>query len=208
MPPFSPTAALAGDSNPRVSDAALVDRARGGDREAFGALVDRHRAAVFRTARAALRSATEAEDVAQEVFVVAYRALGTYRGEAAFRTWLLAIAWRRAVRRRRSLAHFWRRFAAKDGDLRAETAWRDATDGAADPAAALEHRERAETARRLIQGLPPALRDALLLAATGEQTYEEMAATLGVPAGTLKWRVSEARRLVRERIAAREGPRG
>jgi RNA polymerase sigma-70 factor (ECF subfamily) len=52
----------------------------------------------------------------------------------------------------------------------------------------------------LIAGLPPKLRDPLLLAASGEHSYTEMAAMLGVPVGTLKWRISEARRIVREKL--------
>ena len=68
-----------------VPDAELVDRARRGDREAFGDLVDRYETTVFRTALAALGSRDDAEDVTQDTFVAAYRTLETYRGEAAFR---------------------------------------------------------------------------------------------------------------------------
>src|SRR6185295_6146909 len=83
-----------------------------GDTDAFGELVDRHRRAVYRAAHAALGSAEEAEDVAQEAFLTAYQKMATYRGEASFKTWLLAIAWRRARRRRRGLASLWRRFVS------------------------------------------------------------------------------------------------
>ena len=98
---FFPTSAPPAASNRCVSDAELVARARQGDTAAFGELVDRHRAAVYRAAHAALGSANEAEDVAQEAFLAAYRKMDSYRGEASFKTWLLKIAWRQALTRRR-----------------------------------------------------------------------------------------------------------
>ena len=182
----------------RVTDDELVDQARRGDTTAFGTLVDRHGCAVQRAAMAVLRSRQEAEDVAQEAFVTAYRKLDTFRGESAFRTWLLRIAWREAQDRRRSLGRRLRRFvAAADADdaSHAPLVGRPAQEEAL---AAAELRAQV---RRLLPGLPAKLRDALLLAATGEHTYDEMASILDVPTGTLKWRVSEARRLLKERLA-------
>src|SRR3954453_21872333 len=76
-------------------DLDLVRRAQAGDADAFGELVERNRRAVFRAALAVLGSAAEADDAAQDAFVMAYRKLGSFRGEAAFRTWILAIAWRK-----------------------------------------------------------------------------------------------------------------
>ena len=87
----------------RVTDCELVERARAGDQTAFGDLVDRHRDAVFRAALAALGNREEAEDVAQEAFVAAYRGLDGFRGDATFKTWVTTIAWRRALNRRRGL---------------------------------------------------------------------------------------------------------
>ncbi|HZB25975.1 MAG TPA: RNA polymerase sigma factor, partial [Vicinamibacterales bacterium] len=66
----------------------------------------------------------------------------------------------------------------------------------------LAGRELQRQLARLIASLKPPLRDALLLAAGGEHSYEEIAAMLGIPAGTLKWRVSEARRILRTKLAA------
>src|SRR5262249_36662463 len=110
--PSIPTAAAAPPSNRRVTDAALVERARAGDAEAFGELVDRHRDAVFRAALAALRDRAEADDAAQDAFLLAYRRLSTFRGESSFRTWILSIAWRAALDRRRSWRRWWGRVAA------------------------------------------------------------------------------------------------
>ncbi|MDP7471538.1 MAG: sigma factor, partial [Vicinamibacterales bacterium] len=79
-----------------MSDSELVDRARQGDQSAFGELVRRHQGAVFRAALAALGSPEDAEEIAQDAFVAAYSNLEGFREEASFRTWVVAIAWRRA----------------------------------------------------------------------------------------------------------------
>jgi RNA polymerase sigma-70 factor (ECF subfamily) len=178
-----------------VSDAELVARARQGDTAAFGELVDRHRAAVYRAAQAALGSASEAEDVAQEAFLAAYRKMASYRGEASFKTWLLTIAWRRALSHRRSLVTRWRRFVS--GEL-PEAPVPDARGRT--PEATLIDAEMAEHVRRLVRALPARLRDPLLLSAAGEQTYREISFILGIPEGTLKWRVAEARRRLKDRL--------
>jgi RNA polymerase sigma-70 factor (ECF subfamily) len=182
-----------------VTDAALVERAQAGDAEAFGALVELHREAVFRAALAALRDRAEADDVAQDAFVAAYRKLRSFRGESSFRTWMLTIAWRTALRRRRGWRRWLTRFVPDGGPGAAAHAPADTRPG---PEAAAAEAELAGHVERLVGGLPARLRDPLLLLATGDHGYDEMASLLGVPAGTLKWRVSEARRVLRQRLAA------
>jgi len=182
-----------------VTDAELVALARDGDADAFGALVDRHREAVFRTALAALRNAAEADDVAQDAFLVAYRKLRSFRGEASFRTWMLSIAWRAALRRRRGFRLWLARFASDRSETGRSIVPVDTRPG---PEALARKAELAAHVRRLLGGLPTRLRDPLLLLATGDHGYEEMSSMLGLPVGTLKWRVSEARRLLKGRLAA------
>ena len=99
-----------------MSDVDLVARARQGDAAAFGELVDRHRAAVYRTALAALRSPADAEDAAQDAFLLASRRLDSFRGDASFKTWLLTITWHQALNRRRRLTTVWRRMVASSAD--------------------------------------------------------------------------------------------
>ena len=94
------------------ADLLLVRRAQAGDLDAFGELVDRNRRAVFRAALAAVGSVTEADDVAQEAFLTAFRKLETFRGESSFRTWLLAITWRKAIDRRKSISRWVARLAS------------------------------------------------------------------------------------------------
>jgi RNA polymerase sigma-70 factor (ECF subfamily) len=178
-----------------VTDEELVLLARQGDPDAFDQLVVRHQGAVFRAALAALRVREDAEDVAQEAFVRAWRSLGQFRGDSSFRTWMLRIVWNLAMSRRRGLAA-WLRRSTPIADV-------------AEPAALascehlrLQHMELQAHAVNAIQGLTPKLRDALLLAHSGEYHYDEIARMLCIPVGTVKWRVSEARRKVRETLAA------
>lgn len=175
-----------------MTDAELVDLARQGHSDAFDQLVTRHQAAAYRAALAALRSPQDAEEATQDAFVRAWSRLDRFRGDASFRTWLLTIVWNCALTRRRSLTRWWRRHTALD----------DAAGLAADArngAPALELRRHAV---RAIEDLTPKLRDALLLAQSGEYDYAAIAAILSIPVGTLKWRVSDARRKVRARLAA------
>lgn len=174
-----------------------VDQARAGDHAAFGALVEAHRRVVFRTAYAALGRREDAEDVSQEAFILAWRKLSGFRGEASFRTWLLTIVWRKALDRRRSRAAWWQRLASSP--TADDPVAFVAGDGPS-PEHEVLARDRATRARQAIRQLSPTLRDTLLLATSGEYTYEEISALLGTPVGTIKWRVAEARRLVAARI--------
>jgi RNA polymerase sigma-70 factor (ECF subfamily) len=168
--------------------------------EAFGRLVELHGSAVFRTALAALRSRPEAEDAAQEAFLSAFERLATFRREASFRTWLLSIAWRKALDRRRSLRSRLRRFLPQaDGDA-----------VAAPNLGACEVLADAQTAARvggLVRRLPARLRDPLLLAASEEHSYGEVAALLGRPVGTIKSQVHEAREMLRRWLVQMEQAR-
>jgi RNA polymerase sigma-70 factor, ECF subfamily len=174
-----------------------LDQARAGDQAAFGCLVDAHRRLVFRTAYAALGRREDAEDVSQDAFILAWRKLSSFRGDSAFRTWLVTITWRTALDRRRTRAAWWQRMmpARDDADPLAFVAGE-----APNPEHETLARERAMRARHEIRQLSATLRDTLLLAASGDYTYEEISAMLGTPIGTIKWRVSEARRIVAARM--------
>jgi RNA polymerase sigma-70 factor (ECF subfamily) len=191
-----------GRESPHVR--ALIEAARGGDREAFGDLVALHERIVLRTTLAALRAREDAEDAAQDAFVVAWQKLGGFRGDATFRTWLLTIAWRKALDKRRQRQTWWTRVrTSAPGPDAAEIDPIETLPGSGpDPERTAVSVDLARHVRRAIAGLSPKLRDTLLLAATGEHTYEEIAAILNVPLGTVKWRVAEARRLVNAQVPA------
>jgi len=186
-------------------DLALVRRAQAGDVEAFGVLVERHRRAVFRAALAAVRSASEADEVAQDAFITAFQKLEGFRGEASFKTWLLAIAWRKAIDRRKSVTRWMQRMATPH---RASETGEERDPMERLTAGGRTQEEDAMTAdlqrrlKPLIAGLPKKFRDALLLAGSGDHSYDEIAQILGIPVGTVKWRVSEARRVLRSKMTA------
>jgi RNA polymerase sigma-70 factor, ECF subfamily len=183
-----------------VSDVDLVTRARQGDPAAFGELVDRHRAAVYRAALAALGSPADAEDAAQDAFLLAYRRLHSFRGEASFKTWLLTITWHQAINRRRSLTSVLRRMVAPRTEDEADAAMAGVAASGPSPEQAAAQDQLRRGIREAIRALSPKLRDALLLAQAGEYSYEEIGAMLHAPLGTIKWRVSEARRVIRKHL--------
>lgn len=187
---------LVGDS-PQVQ--ALVRAAQAGDRSAFDALVSLYYRAVYRTAMAALHRSEDAEDATQDAFVLAWRKIEAFRGEASFKTWLLTIVWRQALDRRARRSRWWHRLhTASAAADESPTAGIDAlaTDGA-DPERITAGRTRLAQVRVAIAALSPKLRDTLLLASSGDYSYDEIAAMLKVPVGTVKWRVAEARRILK-----------
>ena len=174
-----------------LTDSALLTLSRAGDRHAFDELVIRHYRAAFRTARAIVRSDSDAEDAVQDALVHAYTRLNSFRGDAAFRTWFVTIARNQAITRLRSeRRRDLRTSPADDAFLgRFESGERSPEDRV------LDHERRRHVAR-CIERLPEKLRDALRLAHSGRHSYEEMAAILGAPTGTIKSRVWIARRIV------------
>jgi RNA polymerase sigma-70 factor (ECF subfamily) len=177
----------------------LVEAARAGDREAFGDLVTLHQRVVYRTALAALGAHEDAEDATQDAFVVAWQKLPGFRGDAMFRTWLLTIVWRKALDRRRQRRSWWQRTQPSTLDSMLDPI--ELLAGTSpDPERAAVSRDLADRVRAEIGRLTPKLKDTLLLASSGEHTYDEIATLLGVPLGTVKWRVAEARRVIVERL--------
>lgn len=193
-----------------MNDAELVGRAMQGDSAAFGELIDRHRTAVYRAALAALGSPADAEDAAQDAFLLAFRRLASFRGEASFKTWLLTITWNQAINRRRTMTRVLKRLIApvasvEPGGRRAADAsvWAALVSNGPTPEDAAAARQLHGAIRQEIQRLTPKLRDALVLAQSGAYSYEEIGAMLRAPLGTIKWRVSEARRVIRDRLRQR-----
>jgi RNA polymerase sigma-70 factor, ECF subfamily len=193
-----------------VTDDELVAQARAGDSSAFGELVIRHHRAALRAATAALGSPADADDAVQEAWIAARQRLATFRGDAAFRTWLLSIVWNKARDQRRSVVRWVKRLAIVDA-LEPETArpglerQRGGLSLCVDrslvsPEADVLQRELQATVVRLVRALPVRLRDPLLLVGSGDYSYEEVAAMLQQPVGTVKWRVSEARRLLKRKL--------
>lgn len=163
-----------------------MGRARGGDVEAFRLLVERHAGRVQALALRIVRSAADAEEVAQDAFVRAWLALPRFRGESSFATWLHRITVRRALDRVETLKL---RHTREQG-LEAADTLAAATGKAPDP-----RRRRLE---RLIASLPPWQRAAVTLYHLEDRAVEQVAMILGVPEGTVKTHLSRARAALRQ----------
>ena len=175
-------------------DRALVAAAVGGDRDAFEALVRRHQTRIVNYATAIVRDPADAEDVAQETFVRAWRSLTRFRGDSSFKTWLYAIATNAA---RTGLERRARRNRLEDESLDDEAAPLAAGDvpaGGPDAEAALVRRESID---RALAALPPDLRAAVVLRDVEGLDYKEIAAATGAPMGTVESRIFRARRRLR-----------
>jgi RNA polymerase sigma-70 factor (ECF subfamily) len=199
------TVSIRAAAAPAMSDAALdaettqlALRARGGDGDAFSALVTLHQRSARRVAVAALGNPSDADEAVQDACLTAWRCIERLDDPSAFRAWLLRITWRKALDRRRSVVA-WLRRVRRDANDDESAIERIASDGPMPDDELLAH-ERDRVVAQMIQSLPARLRDPFLLAATGEHRYEEIAALLGIPLGTVKWRMAEARRVLREKL--------
>ncbi len=200
-----PTGSMPGTTKDCVTDLELVERAREGDSDAFGVLVERHHRAALRAAVAALGAADDADDAVQEAWIAARDRLADFRGEAAFRTWLLAIVWHKAADCRRGVTRWLARLVSLDGGtagIAGETTplLTFVDSGAATPERRVLDGEQQRTVARLVKALSPKLRDPLLLIGSGDYSYDEVASMLAIPVGTVKWRVSDARKQLRVKL--------
>ena len=176
-------------------DAALVARAQAGDPEAFDALVRKHQQQVYAVAVRMLGDSGEAEDAAQDAFVRAYQALGTFRRDAKLSTWLVAIVMNVCRNRRRWWARRKRVIAgsldAADPDT--EAPHLDAADPSPDPSAVAQRQDEARVVLSALQTLSDMDREVIVLRDVQGHSYEEMAEILGCRLGTVKSRINRAR---------------
>ena len=184
----------------------LAREAQAGSTEAFCALVDLHQRAARRVAAAALGSGADADEAVQDACLAAWQRIDRLDDPTAFRAWLLRITWRKALDRRRSITAWlrrtWHADTQRDGDRPDDPLALLASPQTA-PDDELLSLERDRIVAQTIRSLPPRLRDPFLLAASGEHRYEEIAGLLRIPVGTVKWRVSEARRVLRDKLTRR-----
>lgn len=183
------------------AQAQLATQARAGDADAFGALIELYGRAARRVALVALGNPAEADEAVQDACLIAWRRVASLEDPAAFRAWLLRITWRKALDRRRSVTRWVRRVVSRPDESDAPEPWDLVPQAGLDQEDALLARERDRTIAGVIQALPPKLRDPFLLAATGEHRYEEIAVLLKLPLGTVKWRMFEARRVIKEKLS-------
>ncbi len=177
------------------SDLELVRRAQRGERGAFDLLVLRYQHKVVKLVARLLRDPTEAEDVAQESFVKAYRALASFRGDSAFYTWMYRIAVNTA---RNTMASRQRRPVAYEGGLSdGEQSLMESRLRHTDtPEAAALSEEIRTTVNRAIEQLPEDLRTAIILREVEGLSYEEIAEAMECPVGTVRSRIFRAREAI------------
>ena len=194
--------AIANTGDIRIGAAAereLVRRIVAGDRDAFARLLDAYETRVFRLALRLTGSVPDAEDVTQEIFLAVYRSLPKFRGDAALGTWIYRVAMNNCMEFRRK-----RRLDTVPYDAELTLA---STDWQKDPQAAATHSETAERIGAAIDLLSPLHRDVIIMHELHGLTYQEVAQALDVPIGTVKSRLSNAFRRLRELLggAACEG---
>jgi RNA polymerase sigma-70 factor (ECF subfamily) len=163
--------------DPGVDDRAIVQAVLAGDRDAFRVLVEREQGTVYRACLRILGRPHDAEDVAQESFVTAYRSLAGYRGEGPLAGWVVRIATRLAYRRL--------------GQRRPSASIDDAAElpmhaPAGDPMTALLAGERERTVRLAVAALPDPYRETVALRFFGELSLDEIASTTRRPVNTVK----------------------
>lgn len=173
----------------------LLHRARGGDPQAFEALVTPYEAMVWRVCWHYLENHEDAQDAAQEVMLKAWRSLGTFRGDASLETWLYRVCVNVCVDALR------KRHQRKDASLNAmaESGY-DPVDATPGTEAQLERIEQHETLRAALRQLPEEMRTPLLLSAVEGRSYEEIAHITGAHMGTVKSRINRARKKLSETL--------
>jgi RNA polymerase sigma-70 factor (ECF subfamily) len=184
----------------REIDRQLVTRAQGGDKQAYGLLVEKYQRKLARLLSRFIRDPAEVEDVTQEAFIKAYRALPAFRGDSAFYTWLYRIGINTAKNYLMALG----RRAPTSTEVEAEEAegfeegeqLRDINT----PESLLLSNEIAETVNATIEKLPEELRKAIQMREIEGMSYEDIAQAMDCPIGTVRSRIFRAREAIAEQL--------
>ena len=188
--------------SPQDSDAILVQRTVAGDQRAYGLLVLKYQRRIQRLIGRMVRDVDLVEDICQETFIRAYRALHQFRGDAQFYTWLYRIAVNTAKKFLLQLKNdptVSESFLANDDDD--ETSWKKnepiADDG---PESILAAKEIAAVVNAAMDDLPTDLRQAVTLREIEGLSYEEIASAMNCPVGTVRSRIFRAREAISARV--------
>ena len=176
-------------------EAQLIEKAKKGDRAAFGQLIRMHQRRLYGCAIQMLGDRGEAEDAVQETFLRAYRAIDRFDGRAELSTWLYRICINvslNTIRRRRRVD------AADVSDPRVPEPAADPTQGQTDPRGAAQTHQLYQRLAQALDQLSPSLRATVILVLIDGVPPKEAAETLGCSEGTIAWRVHEARRRLRD----------
>ncbi len=177
-----------------IGDAECVRRVQQGDTDSFEVLVRRHQKAIFNLVYRLLGNYDEAAEVAQEVFLSAFKSIHQFRGEANFSTWLYRIGLNHASTRRKSLNSTQQHNIPLDGT-------EVIADGAVDPAKNFEHKEIQQRVQQALNSLDTEDARIILLRDLQDVPYEDVAEMLDIPVGTVKSRLHRARQALRTSLA-------
>ena len=184
-----------------TSDLGLVQRVQRGDKTAFDLLVRKYQHKVVKLVTRYLRNPADAEDVAQEAFIKAYRAMPQFRGDSAFYTWLYRIAINTAknaiVARDRNPVEFDLDMQAIEESQSMQARLADTTT----PESLLQTEEIRTTVNQAIDALPEDLRTAIVLRELEGLSYEDIALAMECPVGTVRSRIFRAREAIDRRLS-------
>lgn len=187
-----------------LDDSILIQRSQNGDREAFDALIEKHQARAFQYAYRLTRNVDEASDVVGDAFVRIFNALKNFKGQSAFTTWMYRILTNcfldsRKRERSKPTVSLEAVSTTTDGEME-----RQFEDSAASPHDETESRERERTIENAVSKLPEYQRAMIVMYHAELLSYEEIAASLDLPIGTVKSRLNRARLSLRELLAQDE----
>ncbi len=171
-------------------DATVISRILAGDRDLFRVLVSAHKDSVFFAIRRQINDHATAEELAQETFVKAYRGLSSFRGDSSFRTWVIRIAI--------NTTHSY--FSSKEFKQKSSTEPLDPIKHDRFSAVPQQESRKLSLFKEALTTLSPKLRETLVLCGLEGKKYEEAAAVLDVPVGTIRSRLNKARLLVRDAV--------
>ena len=192
----SPIATWPDTGRQMSDDRTLVEKAQHGDKTAFGELVRKHQRKVYATALQMVGSHGEADDLAQETFLRAFKAIDRFDGRSEFSTWVYRIVVNLAINhiKRRS-----RPTASAESDPRVVGALASSGEGS-DPAAEADRRRFYGRLAEALDALPETLKATVVLVSLQGLPHRLAAEVLGCSEGTVSWRIHEARKLLRESL--------
>ena len=185
------------------SEAVLIARVRDGDHEAFYDLVRPHERGIYLSALSILNNDADAEEVVQEAILKAFKAIGRFRGEAKFSTWIIQITMNEArMKLRKDRRHL---YDSLDAPLKAEDEGdyipRDFADWREIPSEELENKRLREALRRALDALPPKYKQVLVLRDVEHLNIAESAKLIGITEASVKTRLLRARLMMRDALA-------